>query len=69
MIFLDYIKHSPSTPFGSVLSFFARCEYQKDVGNLSHIHLILEVDHAKLNSEQTNFVEDLIHTTIPEIVR
>ena len=48
---------------------FTRCEYQKDAGNLSHIHLLIEVDYSKLNSKQTNFVDDLIHVTIPEIVR
>ena len=48
---------------------FAQCEYQKDLGKLSHIHLIIEVDFSKLNSEQTNFVYDLINATIPEIVR
>ena len=69
MIFLDCIQRSPSSPFGSVLSVFTRCEYQKDVGNLSHIHLILEVDYTNLNSKQKDFVEDLIHATIPEIVR
>ena len=69
MIFLDDLQHSPSSPFGSVMSMFARCEYQKDVSNLSHTHFIVEVDYSKLNSEQTNSVDDLIHATIPEIVR
>ena len=48
---------------------FAQREYQKDVGVLSYMHLILKVGYAKSNSEQTNFVEDLIHATIPEILR
>ena len=66
MFFLDYLQHSP---FGPVLSMFARCGYLKDVRNLSHILLIIEVDYSRLNSERTNFVDDLIHATILEIVR
>ena len=31
--------------------------------------MLLEVDYAKLSSKQINFVEDLIHAAIPEIVR
>ena len=31
--------------------------------------MIIEVDYSKLNSEQTNFVDDLIFTTITENVR
>ena len=69
MIFLDYLQHSPSSPFGSVLSMFARYEYQKDEGNLSNIHHLKEVDYSKSTSEQTNFVDDLIHATFPEIMR
>ena len=29
----------------------------------------MEVDYTRLNSEQRNFVDDLRHATIPEIVR
>ena len=65
----DFFRHSPPSPFGSALFMFARWEYQKGLGNLSHIHLIIEVDYSKLNSEQTNFVDDLIFTTITENVR
>ena len=42
-LFIDYIQKSPSSPFKRVGGIFTRYEYQKDVGNLSHIHLILQV--------------------------
>ena len=69
MIFLNYLQHSPTSTFGSGLSTSARYEYEKYVGTLCHIHLIIEVDYAKLNWDQTNFVDDFIHATISEIVR
>ena len=43
-LFIDYIRKSPTSPYNKVLSIFARDEYQKDGGNLSHIYLILQVD-------------------------
>jgi hypothetical protein len=43
MLFVVYIRKSPSSPFHRVNSTFVHWEYQKDAGNLSHIHLILEV--------------------------
>ena len=46
-----------------------RYEYQKDIGNLSHIHLILQVLWDKLTDEETAFVNDLIWASNNEIVR
>jgi hypothetical protein len=49
-------------------SIFARNEYQKEVGNLSHIHLMLQVDWKNLDSHETQFVNNLIHTDLGYII-
>lgn len=68
-LFIDYLRKSPSSPYKSVLSIFARNEYQKEVGNLSHIHLMLQIYWRLLNESQTAFVKDLIRASVLEIVR
>ena len=68
-LFVDYLHKSPSSPFRRVGGIFVRYEYQKDVGNLSHIHLILQVLWDELNEEETIFVQDLIRASNNEIVR
>lgn len=68
-LFLSYLRKSPSSPYQKVLSIFSRNEYQSLVGNLSHIHLILEVDRKKMTSEQRKFVDDLCRCSILDIVR
>lgn len=59
-IFLDYLRNSPTSPFRKTGSIFARNEYQKDAGNLSHIHLMIEVQWDALNEEEKKFVDNLI---------
>jgi hypothetical protein len=68
-ILIHYLRKSTSSPFKRALSIFARCEYQKDVGNLSHIHLILEVNWKVLNPEEKKYIKDLIRCSIFDIVR
>lgn len=68
-LFLTYLRKSPTSPFRKVESIFVRHEYQKDRGNLSHIHLILEVKWKDLSPEEEGFVEDLIRASILDIVR
>lgn len=68
-LFLNYLLESPSSPYRSVSSIFARKEYQALAGNLSHIHLMLEVNWSKLNDEQKKFVEDLTRCSVLDIVR
>ena len=68
-LFLDFIMKSPHSPYKNVLSLFARKEYQELTGNLSHIHLMLEVNWNKLNDDQTKFVKDLCRCSLMDIVR
>ena len=48
-LFLHYLCKSPSSPFKKVSSIISRNEYQAKAGNLSHIHLILQVDYENLS--------------------
>ena len=68
-LFIDYIQKSPSSPFKRVGGIFTRYEYQKDVGNLSHIHLILQVLWDELDDQEQAFVQDLIRASNNEMVR
>ena len=68
-LFLHFIMKSPHSPYKSVLSMFARKEYQEVTGNLSHIHLMLEVNWKKLNEDETKFVKDLCRCSLMDIVR
>ena len=68
-LFIEYLRKSPSSPYCNVNSMFVRYEYQKDTGNLSHIHLILEINWKVLSEEEKAFVKDLIRASIVDIVR
>ena len=68
-LFVDYLQKSPSSPFRRVGGIFVRYKYQKDVGNLSHIHLILQVLWNLLTEQEEVFVKDLIRASRCEIVR
>lgn len=64
--FLRYAKHSPFKKVGSI---FGRNEYQAEVGNLSHIHLMLQVRWNELTEEQRKFMDNLIRADIGSIAR
>ena len=68
-LFINYIHKSPTSPFCNVGSIFARCEYQKEVGNLHHVHLILQVMYDMMTEEQKRFVNDLVRASILDVVR
>jgi predicted GIY-YIG superfamily endonuclease len=67
-LFLRYIKQQLSI-LRVVVAIFARDEYQADSGNLPHNHLILAIDKSTMNGDAENFIQDLIRTSVMEIVR
>ena len=67
--FLHYLKNSPHSPFRKVRCMFSRCEWQKMVGNLHHLHLMLEVALNLLSAEERTFIDDLCRCSIFDIVR
>ena len=50
-LFLQYILISKSSCFKSVADIFARDEYQKDVGNLPHIHAMIRLNWDEINTD------------------
>ena len=65
---LLHIKHHISV-LGVTTAIFARDEYQSCVGNLSHNHLILAIDKSTMNDNSEQFIQDLIRTSVMEIIR
>ena len=43
LLFLEYLRKSPSSPFKKLNAIFARKEYQSKQGNLSHAHMMIEL--------------------------
>ena len=64
---IDYIYDSKTSPYHPVKAIFARDEYQKDKGNLPHIHLILSVDMDNISEEKKLKINDLIRASICSI--
>lgn len=69
LLFLKYLTTSTSSPFKKIKSVFLRNEYQKDIGNLSHIHMIIQIDWDLLNPDEVKEVKDLIRANVMDIVR
>lgn len=66
-IFINYLSNSPSSPFPNMLATFARKEYQADVGNLSHIHLLGKLDSLTEHGKEELF--DLIRNNVIDIIK
>jgi hypothetical protein len=66
-IFIKYLTKSSSSPFLKMLAVFARKEYQSDVGNLSHIHLLGKLARICEQSRQDLF--NLIRNNIVDIIK
>lgn len=67
--FIKFLQTSPNSPYKRVLSIFARHEYQKEIGNLSHIHMLIELDWKRMTTKEAAFVKDLIRTSILDIIK
>lgn len=69
LLFVTYLQKSKSSPFRNQKALFSRKEYQKDRGNLSHAHMMIELDWEKMTDEEANFVDDLIRASLCDIVK
>ncbi|MDB4430361.1 hypothetical protein N9140_00205, partial [bacterium] len=67
-MFLRYLK-TQCTRLKTNTAIFARDEYQKDTGNLCHNHLIFAVDTSTMNGDTEKFIQDLIRTSVMDIVK
>jgi hypothetical protein len=68
-LFLHYLRHSPTSPYKGGCAIFARHEYQKKTGNLSHIHLMIQIDWKNLSESETKSLDELIRASICDIAR
>ena len=46
-----------------------RDDYQGDAGNVCHNHLILAIDKSTMNESTENYIQDLIRTSVFEVVK
>ena len=68
-LFLNYLRKIPSSPYRNMLSIFTRNECPKEVKNISHAHLMLQMYWKFLNESHKSFVKDLIRASILDIMR
>ena len=66
---ISFLRNSLCSPFKKVNSIFSQNEYQKEVGNLSHIHLILQVDWKSLTQSEEQYMDNLIRADVMAIVK
>ena len=65
---IDYICKCPTSPFYPMRSMFVRDEYQNIIGNLSHIHMMVEMDVESMSEKQKDILEELICAYVCDIV-
>ena len=56
LLFINYLRISKSSPFKNVNDIFARKEYQKLRGNLSHCHLMIQLKMEMMTTEEKNLL-------------
>ena len=69
MIFIKYLFTSESSPYTPSDAIFSRDEYQGDVGNLPHMHMLIAVKHSELSEEQMEKMHDLVRASVGDIIR
>ena len=65
---LHYIKER-CTILGTTISIFSKYEYHKSAGNICHNHLIDAVDKSNMNNITEKFIQDLIRTSVTELIK
>ena len=68
-IFLNYLFASEDSPYHPTDAMFSRDEYQSDVGNLPHMHMMVAVNTMDMTECQKEKVMDLIRASVIDIVR
>ena len=67
-LLLHYMYKSPEKPLGNVRKLFSRDEYQSDVGNLCHLHMLVTLDAKYDENEGRKFIQQLVQGSVDEIV-
>ena len=65
---LHYIKEW-CTIIGTIISIFARDEYKNISGNIFQNHIVVAVDKSNMNNNTEKFIQDLIHTSVLELLK
>ena len=68
-IFIKYLYTSSSSPYNPSDAIFSRDEYQSDVGNLPHMHMMVSMDTLGMSDDQMQKVQDLIRASVVDIIR
>lgn len=68
-IFVKYLYTSSTSPYHPSEAIFSRDEYQSDVGNLPHMHMMISLNTLEMNGEQMEKVQDLIRASVVDIIR
>ena len=68
LLLISYLMKSPEKPLGDVLKLFARDEYQNDVGNLSHLHMLIALRSGYDDIGGRKQIQSLVRGYIDEII-
>ena len=68
LMLLKHIKEHISV-LGTSSAIFGRDEYQGDAGNLAHNHAIIAIDKRTMNGNTEKYIQDLIRTSIFDIIK
>ena len=67
--FIDYLRKSKTSPFKNLNDIFARGEYQKERGNISHSHMLVELYFEQMKEDEKSFVDDIIWHRVFDILK
>ncbi len=65
---LEYLLKSPEMPLTEVLKLFSRDEYQTEVGNLSHMHMLVTLVKDYSSPEGRKAIQKLVRGFVDDIV-
>ena len=68
-MFVNYLRKIPTIPFKHLDAVFARNEYQKDKGSLSHAHKFIQLNWEKTTQSKTDFFNDIVRSSMFDIMR
>ena len=68
-MFLIFVCESEDSPYHPTEAMFSRDEYQADVGNLPHMHIMVCVNQENMTLTQKETFLDLIRESVVDIVR
>ena len=67
-VFINYLFKSETSPYTPSDAIFARDEYQGDVGNLPHMHMLIAMKDSEMSVEQKENMHDLVRASVCDIV-